>query len=82
MYALGFAACAFYCCVVTFCKHLKLAIDVIDAAADFTAENKRVILVPILYFFLTAIVFAGWCVCMTMIISLNKIEPGNYNVIP
>ena len=48
-------AVAFACCVVCGFKSLKMAIDVIDASADYLASAKRVILVPVLYFFLTII---------------------------
>jgi len=41
-------------------KHLQAAIDAIDASADFINENKRVIAVPVLYFFLTIIVLLVW----------------------
>jgi len=39
---------------------LQAAIDAIDASADFINENKRVIAVPVLYFFLTIIVLLVW----------------------
>lgn len=74
--------CAFLCC--TFCgrKHLKLAIDVIDASADFIAGNKRVILVPIIYFVLTIFAFCIWIVAMLCVVSLNKITAGEIHIVP
>lgn len=41
-------------------KSLKIAIDVIDASADFLACTKRIILVPIFYFFVTIIILFMW----------------------
>lgn len=54
-------------------KHIKTAIGVVDAAAEFIIGNKRVILVPFTYFFLTIGSFLVWAYCMTLIISINKI---------
>jgi len=74
--------CAFLCC--TFCgrRHLKLAIDVIDASADFIAGNKRVIFVPIIYFILTILAFCIWIVAMLCVVSLNKITAGEIHIVP
>jgi Na+/phosphate symporter len=79
---IGLLACIFFTCVVCGRKHLALAIDVIDASADFTAENKRVILVPIVYFFISLIFLVIWIGAMACVASLNDIEPGNYTIIP
>lgn len=54
-------------------KHVKTAIQVIDAAAEFMVGNKRVVAVPFVYFFLTIGIFLGWVQCMIGIIGLNKI---------
>jgi choline transporter-like protein 2/4/5 len=53
---------------------LGAAIDAIDASADFINENKRVILVPFLYFFLSFLVIAAWMVAIVVVISLNDVE--------
>jgi choline transporter-like protein 2/4/5 len=79
---MGLIACCFLCCVVCGRKHLALAIDVIDASADFTAENKRVIFVPIVYFFISLIFLIIWIGAMATVASLNEIKPGNYAEIP
>jgi hypothetical protein len=55
-------------------KHIKTAIGVIDAAAEFIIGNKRVILVPFTYFFLTIGSFLLWAYCLILIISINKID--------
>lgn len=72
----GILACAFLFCVFCGRTHLKLAIDVIDASADFIAGNKRVIVVPIIYFILTIIAFSIWLPAMLCVVSLNKITVG------
>lgn len=80
---IGLAAvgCCFCLCVVCGYKHVKQAIDVIDAAADFAVENKRVIAVPILYFVLTLISFLIWLYSFACVVALNKIEAGD-GIIP
>jgi len=55
---------------------LKKAIDVIDAAADFLADTKRVILVSVLHFFLNVIVLVVWLAAFLCVLSLNDIEPS------
>lgn len=67
-------SCLFLTCIICGFRSLKLAIDVIDASADFLAETKRIILVPILYFFVSIIVFSTWVVGFMNVASLNKIK--------
>jgi len=71
--ALAAVGCCFCLCVVCGYKHVKQAIDVIDAAADFAVQNKRVIGVPIFYFFLTLISFLVWLFSFACVVGLNKI---------
>lgn len=52
---------------------MKAAIDAIDASADFINENKRIILVPFLYFIISFFVIACWMGTMVVVISLNDI---------
>lgn len=55
-------------------QSLKLAIDVIDASADFLRETKRILFVPLLYFFLSMVFLIIWAACTANVISMNKIE--------
>jgi hypothetical protein len=68
IFALCFAACIF--CGFS---SLKLAIDVIDASADFLATTKRIIFVPVLYFFITIIVISIWASAFLGVLSMNTI---------
>jgi hypothetical protein len=61
---------------------LKTAIDVIDASADFLADTKRIILVPVGYFFLTMIVVGLWLGATLSVFSMAKIVPEEYPKIP
>lgn len=64
-----------FACMI-YCKYsdVKLAIDVIDASADYVAHNKRVVLVPVLHFFITLTVIILWLGCFLCVISLNEIK--------
>jgi uncharacterized membrane protein SpoIIM required for sporulation len=74
-------AAIFLCCIMCGFKSLKLAIDVIDASADFLKSTKRIILVPIFYFFLSVIVFMVWIFAFLNVASMNKFKPDT-GVIP
>jgi hypothetical protein len=55
-------------------NQLKIAIDVVDASADFLRKTKRVILVPVLYFVfqvVTVLTFMFAFVCMWSIGDIN-----------
>jgi hypothetical protein len=56
------------CC---FFKSLKIAIDVIDASADFLAKTKRVILVPIFYFFVNMLAIMVWMPASITVVSIG-----------
>jgi hypothetical protein len=56
------------CC---FFRSLKIAIDVIDASADFLAKTKRVIAVPVLYFFVIMVLVIAWMPAMMCILSIG-----------
>jgi hypothetical protein len=76
MITFGILALLFGCCVCLGWRSLKLAIDVIDASADFLNKTKRIILVPILYFFVTLIVVLIWVGMFICVISMNDIKPS------
>ena len=61
-------------------KHIKTAVNVTDAAAEFMVGNKRVILIPFIYFFLTIALWVGWAYCVTAIVSLNDVV-SNQNTV-
>jgi len=74
--ALGIVSFLFACAICCGFSSLKMAIDVIDASADFLFLTKRIIIVPIIYFFLTLIFVFVWMGMMLCVISMNKIEPS------
>lgn len=73
----GLMAFIFLCCVVVGWKSLKLAIDVIDASADFLWKTKRIILVPIFYFFVTLLIFFLWLGAFICVLSMNDVTGSN-----
>jgi len=54
-------------------NQLKIAIDVVDAAADFIRKTKRIVLVPVVYFFLQLAVILVWFFAIICIMSLGDI---------
>lgn len=69
----GLFALLFMCMIYCGYNQLKTAIDVIDAAADFLAKTKRIILVPILYFVITMIVIFIWMGSMMSLLSMGEV---------
>ena len=61
------------CCLF---HSLKVAIDVIDASADFLAKTKRIIILPVFYFIINLIVVLLWISAFTAVttLSVDKIE--------
>jgi hypothetical protein len=63
----------FFCCICCGYKSLKMAIDVIDASADFLACTIRIIFVPGVFFFAQIIVVIIWVGAMMCVVSMNEI---------
>jgi hypothetical protein len=71
-----FGGC-FLCCVVCYRQSLKLAIDVIDASADFLKKTKRIILVSVLFFAISLFSVLVWLGAQGMVLSLNHIKASD-----
>ena len=80
MVVFGLLAFLFLCCIVVGWKSLKLAIDVIDASADFLYKTKRIIVVPIFYFLVTLLIVFLWIGAFICVLSMNKVKAST--VIP
>ena len=79
--AIGFFALLgviFLCAVICGFSHLKLAIDVIDASADFLDETKRVYFVPFYFFLCSFVSILVWTVCVIGVYSQGEIVPDPY----
>jgi len=59
---------------------LRTAINVVDASADFLRKTKRILFVPILYFFLNVLVVFAWVVVVACFNSMGEItaETGDF----
>lgn len=69
--ACGILAILFLICVCCFFQSLKIAIDVIDASADFLAKTKRVILVPVFFFIINVIAILVWLSAFVAVTTLK-----------
>ena len=52
-------------------KSLKVSIAIIETAADWFADTKRIILVPTAFFVLGILLFVGWIVSLAGVSSLG-----------
>ena len=69
-------AAIFLLCLCCSFKSLKLAIAVIEVSSDFLNQTKRLILIPILYFFLTVACIVLWLGGLFCVLSLNDFKPS------
>ena len=67
-------AAIYYLVMACSFKSLRVAIAVIETAADYFSDTKRVIFVPVLFFFVGIIVFIGWVVAVICVGSIGEIE--------
>jgi len=66
-------AALYYCCVACSFKSLNIAIGVLEAASDFVADTFRIILVPIIFFFVGIAVFVIWVSGMVCVSAIADI---------
>ena len=59
-------------------KSLRVAIAVIETAADFFADTKRVIFVPLAFFFAGVILFVLWVAAAFCVGSIGEITDVDY----
>jgi len=72
MFAAFFSAGLYYIFLVCCFKQLRVSIAIIETAADWFADTKRIIFVPIGYFCLAILVFAAWTCGIAMVSSLSE----------
>ena len=54
-------------------QSLKVSIAIIETAADWFADTKRIMIVPFVYFILGLGILAGWTGCMVCVSSIGTI---------
>jgi hypothetical protein len=68
----------FFCCMLwCYRSSLETAIAIIDAAADFFIATKRLILVSVMYFMLSVVLFLLWALAEFSLLGMNEIKPGS-----
>lgn len=75
----GILGLCFCMCVCCFRQSLAIAIDCIDASADYINATKRIIFVVLFHFFLGLICVVLWMAAMVCVASLNTIK-GQHDV--
>lgn len=60
-------------------SQLKLAIEIVNCSADFLAQTKRVLFVPIVYYVFFFIFFLFWISCIISVESMGRIVPNPGN---
>lgn len=65
-------------CLALWCgwHQLRLAIEIVNASADFLAQTKRVLAVPVLYYVFLLMFFLFYMSCNISVRSMGKIEPN------
>jgi len=61
---------------------LRVAINIIDASSDFLAGNVRIILVPVVYFFVQVFFVMIFVIGLSFIQSIGEIRPDPDSPIP
>ena len=63
-------------CLMMACnfKSLRVSIAIIETAADWFADTKRILLIPFMYFIIGVLLTAGWVGCMIQVWSIGTIE--------
>ena len=83
LWILGFLFLLFICCAW---NSLKVSIAIIETAADWFADTKRILFVPVFYFFVGLVIIAVWLVGMVGIhsigdITVESVRAQNKNVV-
>ena len=61
-------------------KSLRVSIAIIETAADFFADTKRIIFIPVLYFCVGTCVFIAWLYGLVCVSSIGAIVADNVNL--
>ena len=60
-------------CMICKLKALRVAIAVIETAADYFADTKRILFVPMIYFVLAILFLAAWIIAVICVASIGPI---------
>jgi len=70
-------------CIMLWCgwSQLKLAIEIVNCSADFLAQTKRMLAVPLLYYVFLFFFFSFWLSCVISVMSMGKISPDTNDTV-
>ena len=68
----------FLLCICCWWNALKVSIAIIETAADYFADTKRIVLVPVFWFFMAILVFAIWMAGVICVHSIGDITVESY----
>jgi len=71
MFGAFVSAGLYYIFLVCCFKQLRISIAVIETAADWFADTKRIVFVPLGYFTFGILVFAAWACALVMVGSIT-----------
>ena len=69
----------FYLVVFMQYKHIKIAVAIFDASADFAVNHIRLVIVVYIYFMVLIATFWGWWYMLVLTMSLNDITTVEHN---
>lgn len=72
----------FMIAVCCFRDSLSIAIDIIDASADFLDNTKKIIGVPVIFFFIQIMCVIVWLLCIACINSMGNIKKDESGSFP
>ena len=77
MVIFGIIGLLYFLCLACNLKSLRVSIRIIETAADFFADTKRVALVPVFFFILSVVTSFAWLYGYICVSSIGKITVGD-----
>jgi len=62
-------------------RSLKVAVATIETAADYVADTKRIILVPLIFFIIGIVTFMSWLMALICVASIGDITSSSVDAV-
>ena len=62
-------------------RSLKVAVATIETAADYVADTKRIILVPLIFFIIGIVTFMSWLMALICVASIGDITSSSSDAV-
>jgi hypothetical protein len=72
-FIIWFVAFLYFTAMLCMCRSLVISIAILEAAADFVGSTFRIILVPIIFFFINFAFFFAWAYGAVCVFSIGTI---------